>query len=151
MTKLFIEPTGEKDHGPCDCCGRTSRCVWGLVQNTKRTVAAYYVHWTVGGVAEHYPNFDLIIGKWGKGATAEDRVLVSLRYRWTAEDGPSFMVIDSAGRPSAESELVGRALTRAEVIGQPIAKQAFDIVDTILAQDARIAELLGGWLEETEP
>jgi hypothetical protein len=58
------------------------------------------------------------------------------------ETGPSFMVIDAADRPAAASDLVGRALAREEVIGRPIAKQAFSIVDAILQQDARVAELL---------
>jgi hypothetical protein len=31
----------------------------------------------------------------------------------------------------------------AKVVGQPIAKQAFAIVDAVLAQDASVAELLG--------
>jgi hypothetical protein len=53
------------------------------------------------------------------------------------------MVIDGHERPSAKSELVGRVLRREEVVGRPIAKQAFDAVDAILAQDSRVLELLG--------
>jgi len=68
--------------------------------------------------------------------------LVTLDYRLT-DTGPAFMVIDSASRPAAEIELVGRALARAEVVGQPIAEQAFAVADAVLAEDARIAELLG--------
>jgi hypothetical protein len=84
----------------------------------------------------------LILGKWGEQATAQDRCLVSLAYR-LFEDGPQFMVIDGHDRPSAKSELVGQVLRRAEVVGQPIAKQAFAAVDAILAQDSRVLELLG--------
>ncbi|MCE9531011.1 MAG: hypothetical protein K8T89_07790 [Planctomycetes bacterium] len=142
MKRLEIEPTGQNDHGPCPCCGNTSRCVWGLVHGPKGAVAAYYAHWTVSRVADHWPNFDLIIGKWGDGTTAADRCMVALRYR-LMDDGPTFMVIDPDDRPAAKSELVGRALPRADVIGKPIAEQAFAIVDTILAQDDRLAELLG--------
>jgi hypothetical protein len=53
------------------------------------------------------------------------------------------MVIDGHNRPSAKSELVGRVLRRAEVVGQPISKEAFAVVDAILAQDSRVLELLG--------
>jgi hypothetical protein len=53
------------------------------------------------------------------------------------------MVIDGHQRPSAKSELVGHVLRRDEVVGQPIAKQAFAVVDAILAQDSRVLELLG--------
>lgn len=142
MSSLPLEPTGSDDYGPCPCCGNNSRCVWGLVREPKRALAAYYVHWTLGRVPDHGANFDLIIGRWGEGATAKDRSLVSLAYR-LFDDGPQFMVIDGHDRPAAKNELVEHVLRREEVIGKPIAKQAFDIVDAILARDERVVELLG--------
>jgi hypothetical protein len=141
MTPLSIEPAGSADFGPCPCCGNNSRRVWGYVHSPKTAVAAYFVQWTVNRVRDHGATFDLIIGKWGEGASARDRVLVALAYRLD-DAGPSFMVIDADDRPAADSELVGQALARKEVIGKRIANKAFDIVDTILAQDRRIAELL---------
>jgi hypothetical protein len=141
MDELTIEPTGQKEFGPCSCCGNVSRCVWGFVHGREGAVAAYFVHWTIGRVADHWPNFDLIIGRWGQGATPADRCMVALQYR-LLENGPAFMVIDPDGRPSAKSELVSKALRRSEVIGSPIAAQAFGIVDAVLAQDTRVAELL---------
>lgn len=142
MDELQVEPTGSADFGPCECCGNNSRRVWGRVRTPTAALAAYFVHWTLTRVRDHGANFDLIIGRWGEGASARDRLLVALDYR-LLESGPGFMVIDAAGRPAASSELVGRALSRAEVIGRPIAQQAFAIVDAVLAQDARVAELLG--------
>jgi hypothetical protein len=139
MGELTIEPTGENNF-PCSCCGNTSRCVWGFVHSPEGGVAAYYVEWTIGRIADHSPNFDLIIGRWGEGATAEDRCMVALQYR-LLDSGPAFMVIDPDGRPAATSELVGKALKRTDVIGKPIAEQAFGIVDAVWVQDTRIAEL----------
>ena len=54
------------------------------------------------------------------------------------------MVIDASDRPVSQSDLVGEALTRAEVIGTPTAKIAFDIVDAVWIQDDRIREIVGG-------
>jgi hypothetical protein len=142
MEALRVEPTGTKDHGPCECCGNNSRCVWGFIHARKGMLASYFVHWTVGRVSDHGANFDLILGNWGAKAIAADRRLVTLAYR-LFETGPEFMVIDGHERPAANSELFGRVLRRSEVVGQPIAKQAFDAVDAILAQDARVLELLG--------
>jgi hypothetical protein len=142
MESLKVEPTGEKDHGPCECCGNNSRRVWGFVHTPDATLAAYFVHWTVGRVTDHGANFDLIVGRWGEEATAADRALVALKYR-LLENGPAFMVIDAQGRPAADTNLVGRVLRRDEVVGQPVAKQAFAVVDAVLAEDARVAELLG--------
>jgi hypothetical protein len=138
---LEIEPGGSNDYGPCECCGNMSRRVWGLVSSPSGPVAAYFVHWTLTRVADHGANFDLIIGKWGDGASAADRDVVSLAYRLD-DTGPSFMVIDAADRPVATGGLADRVLRRSQVIGRPIAEQAFAIVDAILAQDDRLAEEL---------
>ena len=44
--ELTVEPTGDKTHGPCDCCGQLTRRVWGYVHRTSgRTVASYFVSW----------------------------------------------------------------------------------------------------------
>jgi hypothetical protein len=85
-------------------------------------------------------HFDLILGQWGDGASATRRWAVSLAFRQTAE-GPQFMVVDAAGRPTADSDLVGSALRREEVLGTAIADQAFAVVDAVWLQDARLAEL----------
>lgn len=143
METLKVEPTGNKNYGPCKCCGNDSRCVWGFVHSPDATIASYFVHWTLGRVADHDANFDLILGRWGEETSPEDRCLVSLSYRLSGS-GPSFMVVDAMGRPAADSELVGRVLRRSEVVDQPIARQAFAVADAVLAQDTRVAELWGG-------
>jgi hypothetical protein len=105
-------------------------------------LAAYFVHWTVGHISDQGANIDLIIGNWGEGTTQEERKAVALAYR-LLDSGPSMMVIDANTRPFSSSELVGQALYRDEVIGNTIAGDAFAIADAILAQDDRIAELIG--------
>jgi hypothetical protein len=75
---------------------------------------------------------------------AQDRCAVSLIYR-LADSGPGFMVIDAGKRDVARSKLVGRALDRAEVVGQPIAHDVFALCDAILAQEERVAEILGDY------
>lgn len=140
MNERRIEAAGEKDTGPCDCCGGMSRTVWGHVYRGAAAEAVYFVQWTVDHVVEHGANFDLIIGPWGAGAKREERASVCMELRRTAT-GLQFMVIDSARRHVANSELVGRSLARSDVIGTPLAQQAFDIVDCIWLNDPRIAEI----------
>jgi len=141
MDDLTVEPTGQNDFGPCSCCGNTSRSICGFVHGSEGAVAAYFVHWTLGRIADHWPNFDLIIGPWGEGTAAADRCMVALQYR-LLHTGPAFMVIDPGGRPSATSSQVGKALPRSEVVGKPIAVKAFAIGDAVLAQDDRLREML---------
>jgi hypothetical protein len=142
MESLRVEPTEAADFGPCECCGSATRRVWGFVHSQDRAVAAYYVQWAVDRFPDHGAMFDLVLGRWGEGAKATDRVLVTMDYRLTGA-GPAFMVVDSAGRPADDQGLIGRALGRDEVIGQPIANEAFSVADAVLAQDTRVAVVLG--------
>lgn len=137
---LSIEPAESKDFGPCPCCGDMSRSVWGYVHAGNKTLAAYFVHWTLGQVLKHGAHFDIIIGRWGDGTTAANRSAVSLEYLIT-DNGPFLTVIDAHGRDHADGTLAKRALRREDVIGKPIAKKVFAICDAIFLQDDRIVEL----------
>jgi hypothetical protein len=137
MAERSIELSGTHDFGPCECCGENSRTVWGYVYCDNAAEAVYYVHWSLGKVAEHSAHFDIIIGEWGDGSEPADRRTVSLEFR----QGLGFMVIDATARKIAGEKIAGKALNRDEVIGTPLAQQAFDIVDAVWLQDARIAEL----------
>lgn len=131
-----IEPMGESE-GFCDCCGERSRCVWGVVHQGDATLAAYWMHWTPGHFSERGANLDLVIGRWGDGATADDRFSVALVHREQPDGTPVMMVIDAATRPTRMDELARAALAREDVIGTPLARQVFAIVDAIYEQDRR--------------
>jgi hypothetical protein len=49
---------------------------------------------------------------------------VALDFR-RFDTGPAFAVIDAMNRPVAKSSLVGEALRREQVIGEPIAETIF--------------------------
>ena len=138
---LIVEPTGQKDFGPCECCGGISRTVWGLVHEGRRSLASYFVQWKVGQVLRHGANFDLILGKWGEGTGSDDRVAVALRFRRT-DKGPSFMVVDATVRPTARGDLAGTALVRDQVVGSPWEQEAYDVVDAVWLKDERIREIV---------
>ncbi|MEZ4369440.1 MAG: hypothetical protein R3B07_01385 [Polyangiaceae bacterium] len=54
-------------------------------------------------------------------------------------------VVDGAGAPG-----LGTPLRREEVLGTPLAQEAFDLVDACLAQDERL-ELMRRTLERPQP
>jgi hypothetical protein len=134
---LFTVETMGESSGHCDCCGNKSRCVWGMVSDGDSAVAAYWMHWTVSHLTEPGANLDLILGRWGDSASAEDRVVVSLLHRQQPDGSPALMVIDAADRPAAKGELSRTALARTDVIGTPLAAQVFAIADAIYEQDDR--------------
>ncbi len=138
--ELHIKTMDVADTGRCPCCGHVSRKVWGWVYRDGAPHAAYFVHWTVGHVFEHGAHIDLIVGRWGDGTSGADRYAVSLEHR-ILDNGPGVMVIDADKRDIAESELVGQALKRSDVIGSPRAAEAFAIYDAIVVQDANLVAL----------
>lgn len=139
MAGLFqLEQTGQSS-GHCDCCGTATQRVWGFVSREGAAVAAYFVGWTVGR-PDHGATFDLIVGAWGEGATPETRSAVALDFR-VVGGAPQFMVVDAKNRPTAKSDLAGRVLARAEVVGKPLAAHVFSIVDAIYANDETLDEL----------
>lgn len=140
LLSLRIEPEGTTDFGRCPCCGDVSRRIWGTAYADGLTYAAYSVHWTVNRVFEHGAHFDFVIGRWGEGTSADDRSVVALDYR-VVDDGPGFMVIDAATRQINMDTLASRRLSRAEVIGTPLAENVFALCDAIFLQDARTKAL----------
>jgi hypothetical protein len=123
----------------CECCGKTSRTIWGDISTPEKALAIYYVQWTADS-AKDLPHIDLIIGPWGEDADTRERILVSLTYQPT-RNGGGFMVIDSTGRPADDRRVCGAALDRSAVLNTPLAPGVFQMVDAIWQQDPRIADL----------
>ena len=136
---LAINPDDERTFGPRTCCGNMTRRVWGYVYQGEAAIAAYFVEWTPGHL-DQAATFDLILGKWGPEAAAIDRQGVALAFR-QLETGPAFMVVDALDRPIGTSFLVGEALSREQVVDEPIAKTVFAVCDSILLHDARLFPL----------
>ena len=137
--RSFEVEEGSTSSGHCDCCGTTTRRIWGYIHRGDATVAAYFVGWTEGK-PDHGAAFDVIFGAWGEGTAKQDRSAVALDFR-VIDGSPQFMVIDATGRVAADSELVGTALQRNDVIGTPVAAQVFALVDAIYMRDGRLDEV----------
>jgi hypothetical protein len=120
--------------GHCECCGTTTKRVWGVVRRNGEPVGAYFVAWTQGK-PDHGATFDLILGKWGNSAAKDDRYSVALDYR-LIDGAPQFMVVDALYRATSGSPLVGTAFKRSDVIGTPLAPQVFAVVDAVYMSDS---------------
>lgn len=135
----MIDPDNERTFGPCSCCGKMTRRVWGYVSQGEATLAAYFVEWTPGH-KDHAANSDFVVGRWGQGTEAADRKAVAIAFRHEPT-GPAFMVVDAAERQVGTSPLVCEALRREQVIGTSIATTVFALCDSVFTQDGRISEL----------
>jgi hypothetical protein len=86
-------------------------------------------------------NFDLILGPWGDGANVAERLAISLIYRNDAEQR-GFTAIDANGRTIDTPEMVGRALSRGELVGSPaLAEWVFTLAGFVLHNDSRIGSI----------
>src|SRR4029453_16027485 len=119
---LEIEPASMRNSGRCACCGKSRRTVWGYVYRDGGPRACYFVEWTLGR-RDCSARFDVVVGDWSDGTTEDDRKVVSLEYR-LLDTGPSFAVVDAAGRPAAE---VGRATRGTDVAGTALAEEVVSI------------------------
>lgn len=138
MNHLIVTPWNEHA-GLCDCCGHTTQRVWGDISSDGQRLAVYFVHWTVGQPT-HYPNIDLIMGAWGDGTDASNRILVSLLYRPSA-DGGSFMIVDAQHRAQQFHSVLGRGMHREEVRSSHLATEAFAFIDAIWLGEPKIQSL----------
>ena len=136
---LEIDQGNQRRFGPCSCCGEMTSRVWGHAYRAGTPIAAYYVEWTPGH-QDREATFDLIIGHWGEGTEGDDRIALSLGFRYL-QTGPAFRVQNVSVRPVASNPLVAKALDRDEVLGSSLADDAFAICDLIYLGDPRIGEL----------
>jgi hypothetical protein len=147
--RLSFEPENHREFGLCECCGNRTNKVWGYIYSNDAALAAYFVEWTPGH-EDRAANFDLILGNWGGDTTSADRESIAVAFRHIAT-GPSFMVIDAGGRQYAKSDLVSKALSREEVLTEPIREKVFSILDVIFLDDPRLDELRNGIKQPTQP
>jgi hypothetical protein len=137
-----IEPGEATDLGPCQCCGGCTRVLRGFVSTREGAARAVYIVRWAPGRPQHGAVVALSIGQWG-GASPSGRACFAFEHH--VGQRPGFMVTDAGSSPFANHmDLLGRMMTREEALASPEKQEAFDILDAIGEQDAR---LNGWWLD----
>jgi hypothetical protein len=111
-----------------------------MVRLNDEPYALYQVHWTRNHILKDGAEFYLILGEFGEGTTAAERFAVALHF-FVNSERYGFMVVDADKTPISSHPLIGRALSRANVIGTPLAQEVFDLVDAIWLEDENIEEV----------
>ncbi|MDQ8027956.1 MAG: hypothetical protein REJ23_04455 [Brevundimonas sp.] len=143
---IDVDPVGELDVHPCDCCGADILVAKGWLSEGERDLGTYKVEWAEGQL-EHESSIDLILGDWSEAGQASDRYAVSIVHR--LHDGrPQFLVIDAAEKFLPQSDAYGRTMSRADLgeIGMTSTVHAY--AEQIVLKDARLYDLTGGWAPE---
>lgn len=130
-----IELGRTNDLLPCECCGAATRIVRGFVYKAGTARAVYLVRSTLG---EHHRDADVAVsvGGWCD-ADPSHRQLVTLSLR-QLEQGPAFMVVDAKDTAWGTEEELGEPMRRGAVVGTPLSREVFGILDAVASQDQRV-------------
>jgi hypothetical protein len=134
MSDYRIEP-GSLSSGTCDCCGERSTSLTGFVYRDESERAVYYLRWTVGK-PDDGAVLAIAIGAWTGDAPPSQRACVGLECQ-LVDGAPAFRVIDAVDTPWGDVAVLGKKLTRAQALASPLSKEAFAIVDRLVADEIR--------------
>lgn len=137
-----VKPKSSLTSEPCPCCGDITVTMNGFVDCHDVTIAAYLVSWIKDRVPDHGARWELIIGAWGDGTSADDRQVVRVDFRSDGCGDQAIMVVD-ATNARTYPRLASHRMNRADVIGTPFAAEVFRIYDAIALGDDRLEELHG--------
>ena len=132
----IIELTGQADFPPCACCGKPARRVWGNLIDDDGTTA-YVVQWAPGTNGSHAAVVGLVFGPWGEGSDRADRCHLAVETRFIGGI-VQIMAIDAATSPIDATPLAATALSRDEARSGPLLARAYNYVEQIRVQDARV-------------
>jgi hypothetical protein len=140
-------PTTNSKHfhrGVCPCCGTDTACTRGVVVKDGERVAEYLVKWTVGDPS-HGMGWLISLPHGGAGR----EVSISLGYSF---EHASFMVRHLGDYPWKPDDLAGfgELLDRDQVIGTPLAEQAFAVVDDIWQSDPYVRDFVSSANQEAQ-
>ena len=122
--------------GVCSCCGSDTAVTRGVVDDGGVHVASYLVKWTVGNPS-HGMGWLVSLSD----PVSSQRVCISLVYSF---EYASFMVRHIGDDPWQPDDLrdFGELLDRNQVIGTPLAKKVFEILDDIWLTDPYVRDFV---------
>lgn len=131
----FAEPQISE---PCSCCGGLTVLGTGFVAVDGGAYAVYYLAY-----ANTHPDHELAlivsVGDWGEDADENAREAFYCRLRPHEETGSYQLGVGDADESRwADVALLGKKLSRAEVLAHPLKTMVFAITDEIGAADPRV-------------
>jgi len=134
---ILVEPSGFASHGEGLEARRT---LWGYVFVEAEPSAVYYVH--AREVGPEALEVQVVMGAFGDEATPADRAVIALVGQ--AHGGRlAFMLLDAEASRWASHEFLGVPQRAAAVRGTELGARVFRILDEVVVQDERVAELRG--------
>ena len=132
---LEIEPTKASSFQSSEGLLQT---VWGHVHQNQSPHAVYYVRWNETHLEE--ATFVVSVGDWSEGPDEGSRDCVAALAR-AFKGELSFMLVDAATTSFAEQKFLGNMRRADSVRETPLAQEVFHILDHVLVEDQRVAQL----------
>lgn len=138
MLTIEFEPPNESE--PCECCGGRTTALTRFVYCDGDAYAIYYARFP-----NNHPDRVVVatvsLGEWGEDSTPEQRVAFAVELR-AAKNAYQVGLIDAERSPWHEAKTIGRTLNRDEALAHPRLREAFHVIDHMVADDLPIREYL---------
>lgn len=139
VTGYSIELSERVNYFTCAHCGEKSVTVWGSISKHGAAFAVYYAN-LMTGHSEASARLTISFGGWGE-KTSEPRTWVFIEARPTIE---SYEMMVRAPEESLYfgKELLGRGLSREEVLASELREEFFAVADYIAFNDPAVKSYL---------
>jgi hypothetical protein len=126
----------------CPDCGEESMTVWGWVSKDNAAHAVYYVG-LMTGHQDISARFTISIGGWGDEGNVAKRHWAFIEAR-PISDRYEMMVRDPEESQYKTETLLGKPLSRSEVLGSELAEEFFAVADFIAFNDPAVKSYISG-------
>lgn len=130
MINYKIEVGEDKNASICHCCGKKSCVGHGFVYEDNEPYAVYYVGWSDTHI-EKKVTIALAIGEWDDDSTTNDRTCFGIEA-YADKNKILFRVIEPTESPWANTDLLGKMLSRNHSLAHTLLEKVFFIVKRIL-------------------
>lgn len=126
----------------CDDCGKESLTVWGWVSRKEVAHAVYYAGLMIGH-DEASVRLTISIGGWGLPDGVSVRRWCFIEVRPT-DDSFAMMVRQPEESLYFKEAILGRAMSRDEVLASPLRNEFFSVADFVGFNDPAVRSYLAG-------
>lgn len=140
-TRKFDLEIGENSKpSVCHCCGRESNVGHGFVYKDGDAYAVYYAGWASGHLDKKV-SFAIAIGEWDDNSTPTDRTCFGLEA-YEGEEEILFRVIEPEESPWADTDLLGKMISRKYALDHLLLKEVFVIAEHLVRNHNAIRQYL---------
>lgn len=138
--KFDVEVGENHSSSVCHCCGHESNIGHGFVYKNGDAYAVYYAGWSKDH-SDKKVSFAIAVGEWEDNSTINDRTCLGIEV-YVDERGILYSAIDPDQSPWANTELLGKMISRKDALHFPFLQEIFGIAECVVRNHDAIREYL---------